>query len=181
MSRDLGQFLKENKKIFPPLFRAEKGGVDMPLWLQIVSCVFSIIGVLYTVFGGIVKPMLEKKKNAITTKNVAIAYTAEAPKVVWGHNHPVVEGKIEFLNNTNRIINVTKLELIDGKVEMQINDPKEILNLRVPPYGNHVEAFKFETPAPPKYVMSPTCKLRVHANDKVLEYDVSTNSHVAPY
>ena len=104
-----------------------------------------------------------------------------SPKSCLGHNRPVVEGKIEFLNNTNRIINVTKLELIDGKEEMLINNPKKILNLRIPPYSNHIEPFSFETPAPPKYVMSPTCKLRVHANDKVLEYDVSTNSHVAPY
>ena len=181
MSSVYGKFSHIKLKIFPPCRERKKGEVDMPLWLQIVSCVFSIIGVLYTVFGGIVKPRLEKKKNAIATKNVTIAYTAEAPKVVWGHNRPVVEGKIEFLNNTNRIINVTKLELIDGKEEMLINNPKKILNLRIPPYSNHIEPFSFETPAPPKYVMSPTCKLRVHANDKVLEYDVSTNSHVAPY
>lgn len=153
----------------------------MPLWLQIVSCVFSIVGVLYTVFGGIVKPRLDKKKNAITTKNVIIAYTAEAPKVVWGHGHPVVECKIEFTNGTNRVINITGLDLVDGKAVMSVNSPQKIMNLSVPPYGYCVEAFKFETPAPPKYVMSPTCKLRVHANDKILEYDVSTNSYVAPY
>ena len=153
----------------------------MPLWFQVMTGVFSIISVLFAIISPVVIFIYKKRKNKITTKNIVITYNAEAPQVLKNYSQPVVIAKIGFGNKTSRIINITQMELIDGKRIIQMKDPKKTVNLYISPNGYFTADAAFVVPAPPKYVMSPTCTLRLKANDIILEYEVSTNSSVAPY
>lgn len=152
----------------------------MNTW-NIVTGIFGIVGVVYAIASAIAIPLYKRAKNKITTKTIVITYNAEAPKIIKDYPRPVVIAKIGFSNKTNHIINITQMDLIDGERAIPMNDPKKVLNLYISPNGYFTADAAFVVPAPPKYVMSPTCKLRLKANDTVLEYTVSTNSSVAPY
>ena len=153
----------------------------MPAWFQILTGVFSIVSVLFTIGSAITVPLYRKLKNNITTKNIVITYSAEAPQILNSHPRPVVIAKIGFNNKTNKLVNITQMELVDGKTIIPMNDTKKALNILISPNGCFTTDLAFVIPSPPKYVMSPTCKLRLKANDVILEYNVLTNSSAAPY
>ena len=50
------------------------------------------------------------------------------------------------------------MDLIDSERAIPTNDPKKVLNLYISPNGYFTADAAFVVPAPPKYVMSPTCK-----------------------
>ena len=153
----------------------------MPLWFQILTGIFSVVGVLCSIAGIIFAPIRKRLKNKITTKNIVISYKAEAPKISNNYPRPIVEGCIVIYNKTNTDLTITQLDLVDGDVVIQINNFKETGSLSIKAREYYFANLKFVVPSPPKYVMSPQCTLRIEANGVILDYPVSTNSSVAPY
>ena len=142
---------------------------------NITTDIFSIIGVLLTIFLSIIVPIYSYNKNRITTKSFNASFNAvAAPKLksLEDPNAMVFSCFVLCTNKTNKDVSIIKAEITNGEKTADLSYGATTSSFIVKAKSTYSHPFHLVI-LPNIFQITTGTKLRLHTTDKVLEYEIA--------
>lgn len=142
---------------------------------NITTDIFSIIGVLLTIFLSIIFPIYNYNKNRLTTKSFNASFNAVlAPKIraIEDKNAIVFSCFVLCTNKTNKDVSIIKAEIANKEKVVDLFYGNTISSFTVKAKSTYSYPFRLVI-LPNIFQLSADIKLRLYTTDKVLEYDIA--------